>query len=422
MKSCHLSRWLFLALLLAVTVNISYGTASTPLVDAVLENDNQALKEALSRGAPVDGHNEQGETALIWACYMGNNDAVDLLLKHGANPHTICKAGISPLMAAALNGRLSVIKTLLANPDPLQKNPETLVHAITLALEKGHIEAALLIQQGIEALEASVQNQTPVAQSLEEKLIQACHLGDLTSVKDCLGRGSKIDGAGTPDCMTPLVVAIAAGNKEVVDLLLERGASVNVAVKDGWTPFIAACHSGQGDIVQKLIEKGADIDARTRDGWSGLELSTANKHNETASILMKKLMTIPWAETAAKSADDSDRRLCIRRNPTRSSDKSGCVKIGEKLTLSGFWTDDGWAQVILPYSGWVRTDKINTTDLPENKRGVLMSQRVDEARDKTAIGNHSTTDSQPQKRTNEIAEEQYQDDHNPSHYRRHNWR
>lgn len=422
MKSCHLSRWLLLALLMAVTVNISYGTPSTPLVDAVLEKDNQALKDALNRGAPVDGHNEQGETALIWACYMGNNEAVALLLKHGANPHTTCKAGISPLMAAATNGHLAVIKTLLASSATLQKNSEKLIQAITLALEKGQIEAALLIQQGIEAQEAPVQNQTPAAQSLEEKLIQACHLGDLASVKDCLERGSRIDGDGTPDCMTPLVVAIAAGSKEVVDLLLERGASVNIAVKDGWTPFIAACHYGQGDIVQKLMEKGADIDARTKDGWSGLELSTANKHNETASSLMKKLMTIPWAETSARSADDVDRRLCIRTNPTRSSEKSGCVKIGEKITLSGFWTDDGWAQVILPYGGWVRTDKINTTDLPESKRGVLLSQGRDETRTKTTTGNHSTTDSQPQRRPNEVSEEEYQDNPNPSHYRRHNWR
>ncbi len=58
-----------------------------------------------------------------------------------------------------------------------------------------------------------------------------------------------------------LAAAAESGRKEVVELLLARGADVNKAWQDGWTALHAACLGRHLDIVNLLLEKGADPNA-----------------------------------------------------------------------------------------------------------------------------------------------------------------
>jgi len=62
--------------------------------------------------------------------------------------------------------------------------------------------------------------------------------------------------------MTPLHWAADNGNKEVVELLLAKGADVNAKADNGNTPLHLAIHKGNKDIVKLLISRGADINAK----------------------------------------------------------------------------------------------------------------------------------------------------------------
>ena len=57
---------------------------------------------------------------------------------------------------------------------------------------------------------------------------------------------------------TPLTAAASSGHKEVVLLLLDRGADPNVATKAGLTPLKQAVRNGYRDVVKLLEDKGAD--------------------------------------------------------------------------------------------------------------------------------------------------------------------
>ncbi|MHC1682953.1 MAG: ankyrin repeat domain-containing protein [Clostridiaceae bacterium] len=64
---------------------------------------------------------------------------------------------------------------------------------------------------------------------------------------------------------TPICLAIALENKEIVEILLNAGADINLPQKDdlGYTPLICAIRNCRGEnleMVKFLVEKGADIE------------------------------------------------------------------------------------------------------------------------------------------------------------------
>lgn len=66
--------------------------------------------------------------------------------------------------------------------------------------------------------------------------------------------------------VTPLFMAAKHGHRDVVALLLERGATVNPARQDGVTPLFIVAQEGQRDVVALLLEKGADVNGQARIG------------------------------------------------------------------------------------------------------------------------------------------------------------
>ena len=57
--------------------------------------------------------------------------------------------------------------------------------------------------------------------------------------------------------LTPLIIAAKNGNAEIVRLLLEKGADVNVKTDSGKTALIHAKNEGHTDIVEMLEKAGA---------------------------------------------------------------------------------------------------------------------------------------------------------------------
>jgi cytohesin len=65
---------------------------------------------------------------------------------------------------------------------------------------------------------------------------------------------------------TPLHAAAAGAHKEVVDLLLAAGADVNARDDEGETPLFAAVRSRNVEVVKALLSAGADPNAKNKQG------------------------------------------------------------------------------------------------------------------------------------------------------------
>ena len=84
---------------------------------------------------------------------------------------------------------------------------------------------------------------------------------------------------------TPLLFAAMENHKDVVELLLAHGARVNLKTDDGWTPLHYAAQQGYYDIVELLLAKGADVNAKTNNGWTPLGAAESQHRDNVAQFL-----------------------------------------------------------------------------------------------------------------------------------------
>ncbi|HOZ49572.1 MAG TPA: ankyrin repeat domain-containing protein [Candidatus Hydrogenedentes bacterium] len=111
---------------------------------------------------------------------------------------------------------------------------------------------------------------------------------------------------------TPLHYAVTYGQAEVVALLLDRGAQVNVTDGTGMTPLHMAATLNRLDEAELLLAHGADIEARDVFGDTPLH----------AAVLFEQTPMIAWLTEhgADRYAENHDGRTPLEcaRHYTRS--------------------------------------------------------------------------------------------------------
>ena len=75
---------------------------------------------------------------------------------------------------------------------------------------------------------------------------------------------------------TPLIRAVAEDSVQHVKALLDEGVSINERSRmlHHWTPLICAIFHGRTNMARFLVEAGADVNLANRDGETPLMLST----------------------------------------------------------------------------------------------------------------------------------------------------
>jgi ankyrin repeat protein len=86
---------------------------------------------------------------------------------------------------------------------------------------------------------------------------------------------------------TPLHHASSIGNTEVVKLLIEKGADINVKNNFGSTPLHYASNEGNTEVVKLLIDNGADINVKDRADTTPLHKASFKGHTEVVNLLIE---------------------------------------------------------------------------------------------------------------------------------------
>jgi hypothetical protein len=109
--------------------------------------------------------------------------------------------------------------------------------------------------------------------SVNTQLIRAASEGDAARVESLLARGADVESTD-PAGQTPLVHAARGRHRDVLQLLLSRGANPNVYERRdeprGPTPLWWAATDGDVIGVQALIDHGANVDATHDGGYTAL--------------------------------------------------------------------------------------------------------------------------------------------------------
>lgn len=102
------------ALKAGADVNYKNESDLTPLREAVRRGHTEIVKFLLKRGAEVDvKDNLEGNTALIWAAFIGKKEICKLLLDNGANVNAVNDMGETAYDLAWKNGRKDCCQLLI---------------------------------------------------------------------------------------------------------------------------------------------------------------------------------------------------------------------------------------------------------------------------------------------------------------------
>lgn len=160
---------------------------NTPLILACKKyNDDAVIKVFLDHGANADSANVMGETALMMSCKWGRNKNIDLLMRHGADVKRVDKSGKSALSNAAVY-----------------------LHST----KGGYVPRSLV--------------GTAFGKS------------QLEIMKKIIKYGANVNIVNEFD-ETPLIIAVKAGDTELVKLCIEHDAELNFVDKTGHTAFYYA--------------------------------------------------------------------------------------------------------------------------------------------------------------------------------------
>lgn len=177
-----------------------------------------------------------------------------LLIDHGADIDAVGghenTVGSTPLDAAAWAGRVGMVRLLLQNgADPEKGGHEGVdYNPVSTAVSHGRKEIFKLL---IEAGAAYGIQHTIRMGMLEETR-------ELLDADPSLLNGTKKADPRWPKGEVPLV--LAAGDRDIFNLLLERGADVYVRDPRGYTPLMAARSMGNDAGVKALLERGVSQD------------------------------------------------------------------------------------------------------------------------------------------------------------------
>ena len=122
-------------------------------------------------------------------------------------------------------------------------------------------------------------------------LYVACREGRVDAARLLLEKGAAVDWA-TKDGATPLYVACAYGHVGAARLVLEKGAEVDRATEKGATPLFIACQEGHVDAARLLLEKGADVNKADKLGATPLDAAKEEGHSAVYNSNKKKVVAL----------------------------------------------------------------------------------------------------------------------------------
>ena len=108
--------------------------------------------------------------------------------------------------------------------------------------------------------------------------------GGAPFVRLLLDKGADVN-AANKDGSTAISHTAAQGNSEALALLLDKGADVNATDKDGTTLLMDAARHGQAEIAKLLLEHGADANKANKNGDTALQMAEKQNHPEIADML-----------------------------------------------------------------------------------------------------------------------------------------
>ena len=283
----------------------------TPLMFAAQQGDMDSLRLLLEKGATVNGATPKHGNVLTVASASGHETLSIFLLEKGADPNSPGDNGVTALHYAIAAG-LSTMNGL--NYDKAYRlvppNMPKLVKALLEhgAEPNGRITIALRLGPDDASTGLGLEGATPfflAALSGDAELLQVLAAHGADPRLRAKGEATALmAAAGAARGMTQGTIKFRLGNPlEAVKVVMEVGGDVHATTETGQTALHAAAFAGEDEVVQFLVDRGAEVDAQDNDKqtpWSMAQgisprlgaRGSYGSHPTTAALLLKLGATV----------------------------------------------------------------------------------------------------------------------------------
>jgi ankyrin repeat protein len=247
-------------------------------------------------------------TPLSYAATYGLEAMARCLIDCDASLEATFQAGSTPLMFACGDGHLGVAQGLLqhgANLAAADVNGDNCLH---WAANNGRdAVVAWLLKQNMSVNEPTKVGMTP--------LMYACSSGYLDTAKMLQQRGAKLNDTDTAG-QSALHFAVGKGHTKVVTWLLDQNVSVDVGDEMTMTPLSMAFANLNWEMMALLIERGSNLCRQNRHGERiGDAIFTQAQKDARYDVLLQLISndwpfpegwdTLPTRDTSDDSSDGS---------------------------------------------------------------------------------------------------------------------
>lgn len=250
----------------------------------------------------------EGHTPLYTAVLFNSIQAVDALLRHGADPNIKAPGQLTPLQKAIQENQFAMSVKLSDHIDE-SRCP------LRYAIERGDLEElkfyleyrnvdidcvdgyykrnalswAAILQQDDLASWLLDRGANPNLADLKEKtaLHYAAASGRVALIERLLtGHHAAMIDAKDHSQQTPLFMAVMNGHVDAVKELLSKGANPNIGSKEMYPVHYASAQK-DSTILEYLLEAGANPNVLDAHGRSPLQLSVYGSNSQNADVLMR---------------------------------------------------------------------------------------------------------------------------------------
>lgn len=222
--------------------------------------------------------------ALVKAARLGDLDKARSLLDRGAKPNVANDNGVTPLMAAAFEGRLEMAELLIKRGAAVDQVP--------VGLREWALNNSRAPSTDRELIESAARGDTALIASVRH---------GHTSLVDLLLKHKANPNLANQRGEVPIFVAASLGNAPVVEKLLRVGVDPNTLENEKLTvsmtnslpsmgrntPLLAAAQAGHTEVVRVLIKAGASVNHQGFLNKTALFCAVDRSYSATVELLLK---------------------------------------------------------------------------------------------------------------------------------------
>jgi len=225
-------------------------------------------------------HSKSGKTALSVACEEGQLDMVEVLLQAMAIVDLEDQYGMTPVLYAAQAGHIDIVKLLYSvKSEVVTKKNLKGDNAVILAAKNNHLEIVQLLHVFFVPLdEKNAQEETALSIALKLQLFAIAEL--------LCSHGADINVVGI-NGSTSLMRSAFDGRYQTAEFIVNHDScSLDVRNLNGETAVMIAARHNNRDVLELLIRRGAQLAVQDHSNRNALMVACMTEKYDLIDLLM----------------------------------------------------------------------------------------------------------------------------------------